>query len=91
MNAEPGSKGLFWTIGAGAAFRSRKQRNGPLPVKQRKVHYLTASKEANKASLAEWMAEGGTLSGWARAKGFHPESAGRLWRSIRADLGSQAQ
>ncbi len=49
-----------------------------------------AKTESQKASLAEHVAEGGTVSGWARHNGVAESWAWQLWRKIRADLGAQA-
>lgn len=49
-----------------------------------------AKVSAQKASLAEHVAEGGSISGWARASDVKEPWAFALWSKIRADLGPQA-
>jgi hypothetical protein len=44
-----------------------------------------------KASLAEWVAEGGSARAWAAEAGLSPSYATKLWASIRRGLGWQAQ
>ena len=41
-------------------------------------------------ALAEHVANGGSLVGWARANGRHPTQVGRLWKRICNALGRQA-
>jgi hypothetical protein len=44
-----------------------------------------------KASLAEWIAEGGSARAWATEAGLSQAYASKLWRSIVRGLGWQAQ
>lgn len=41
-------------------------------------------------ALAEHMAEGGTLAGFAATAGVHAVTASRIWATIRRELGPQA-
>lgn len=43
-----------------------------------------------KVSLAEHMAEGGTIAGWERLHGVKKDRGHYVWGRIRADLGAQA-
>jgi hypothetical protein len=49
-----------------------------------------AKVEAQKASLAEHVAEGGSISGWGASNGVADGWVWQLWRKIRNDLGEQA-
>jgi hypothetical protein len=50
----------------------------------------TAKTAAQKASLAEHRADGGSLASWARSSDVKESWARQLWRKIRDDLGAQA-
>lgn len=46
---------------------------------------------AKMDSLAEHVADGGSMSTWAKANALTQQRAGQLWAKIRAGLGWQAQ
>ncbi|MBA15550.1 MAG: hypothetical protein CMN73_04255 [Sphingomonas sp.] len=75
---EPGSKGLFSSAGQGLAFRTRKSRGNPELI------------AARKASLAEFVAEGGSIQGWVRREGLSSGRGSQIWALIVADMGAQA-
>ena len=49
-----------------------------------------AKTEAQKAELAEHVANGGAVTAWSRENGIQESWAWQLWRKIRNDLGEQA-
>lgn len=71
-------KGLFSTSNQGLAFRTRR-RATELAVRRQ------------KASLAEHVANGGSVRAWSEANGLSQSRGSQLWRQIVADMGSQAR
>lgn len=49
-----------------------------------------AMTEAQKSALAEHVAEGGSITGFARDSGIDESWVWQLWGKIRRDLGVQA-
>ncbi|WP_206518672.1 hypothetical protein [Stakelama tenebrarum] len=45
---------------------------------------------ARKASLAEFVAEGGSIQGWCRREGLSSGRGSQIWALIVADMGAQA-
>lgn len=43
------------------------------------------------AALAEWVAEGGSITAWSRHIGISQSRADQIWRRIVRSLGAQAQ
>jgi hypothetical protein len=77
---QPGSKGIFSTASHGLAFRTRRRpKKGP-----------TAETRRQMASLAEHVAEGGSINAWAALAGVSTSRARQIWGRIKAAVGTQA-
>jgi transposase len=73
------------------AVRMSLTRAGVYEPPQRRAKRPNPKTEAAKADLAEFVANGGTVSGWATRTRTRNSWAHQLWAMIRRDLGAQAQ
>ncbi len=86
---EPNGRGLFHTPSNGLSFRARRTGGVKPAVRPRDI--IAQRVAERKASLAEYVANGGSINNWSRENGMSTSGGGRLWREIVAEMGWQAQ